>query len=55
MTHLEGIVALCAGAGFVIVWLVFPGKGAEGSIPMEDPSALRPGGDEHDDAQTPDA
>lgn len=28
-SSIQGIVALCAGAGFLIVWLVFPSKRAE--------------------------
>jgi hypothetical protein len=29
MTTLQATVALCAGAGFLIVWLVFPSKNAK--------------------------
>jgi hypothetical protein len=37
--NISAVVALCAGAGFFIVWLAFPAKGTKsslGSPPPED-------------------
>ena len=35
-SYLQAVVALCAGAGFLIVWLVFPAKGATASFTTDD-------------------
>jgi hypothetical protein len=35
-SSLQGIVALCAGAGFLIVWLVFPSKKTQASFQSND-------------------
>jgi hypothetical protein len=35
-TNVQTVVALCAGAGFLIVWLVFPTKRSKTSFDAED-------------------
>ena len=40
----QTVVVLCAGAGFLIVWLVFPAKGAKSSFAADDKSSANSSG-----------